>query len=140
MKKNQIGLRKTKQRELVLEIIKSAPGPVSVNEISELLEQHAQSIGIATIYRTVNLLLDNKLINCIRLQDAVQRYEPTDIPHHHHFYCNDCNKVFEGIQPTFKHVPPKEPRFSIIAVFIPSWAARIAATYPPGPPPITIRS
>jgi hypothetical protein len=30
--------------------------------------------------------------------------------------------------------------FSITAVFIPSWAARIAATYPPGPEPITMQS
>lgn len=95
MKKNQIGLRKTKQRELILEIISSAQGPVSVNEIALLLEQRDQSIGIATIYRTVNLLLENELIQCVRLQDAIQRYEQTNIPHHHHFHCNECDKVYD---------------------------------------------
>src|SRR5206468_2223098 len=38
-----------------------------------------------------------------------------------------------------KQVPPRYA-LSTIAVFIPSCAARIAATYPPGPAPITIRS
>jgi hypothetical protein len=62
--------------------------------------------------------------------------------------------AFEGMHPTFRQVPPREPRFSIHAVYHPkknctgleklkressnrtlrpSWAALIAATYPPGP-------
>src|SRR5690606_24521701 len=54
--------------------------------------------------------------------------------------------AFEGIQPTFKQVPPLTPlpsslrHFSTHAVFKPSWAARIAATYPAGPEPITTTS
>ena len=44
-----------------------------------------------------------------------------------------------GIHPQFKHTPPTSS-FSIIAVFNPSCAARIAATYPPGPAPIIMRS
>ncbi len=95
MKENHIGLRKTKQRDLILKVIASAPGPVSVNEISTLLEECEQSTGIATIYRTINLLMDNELIQCVRLHDAVQRYELTDIPHHHHFHCTQCDKVYD---------------------------------------------
>ena len=44
------------------------------------------------------------------------------------------------MHPTFKQVPPNAVYFSIRAVFLPSWASRIAATYPPGPDPITIAS
>ncbi len=44
------------------------------------------------------------------------------------------------MQPTCKHVPPNLSSFSMIAVFRPNWPARIAATYPPGPLPITTRS
>jgi hypothetical protein len=40
------------------------------------------------------------------------------------------NKALEGIQPTFKQVPPKLPLFSIHTVFRPSYPAFIAATYP----------
>src|SRR4030095_16160374 len=43
------------------------------------------------------------------------------------------------MQPTFRHVPPRNSR-STQATFIPSCAARMAATYPPGPAPMTIRS
>ena len=44
------------------------------------------------------------------------------------------------MQPTCKHVPPHLSSFSTIAVFRPNWPARIAATYPPGPLPITTKS
>ena len=47
-----------------------------------------------------------------------------------------CNRTFVGMHPTFRHVPPIGP-FSINVTFAPSCAARIAATYPPGPPPMT---
>ena len=48
--------------------------------------------------------------------------------------------AFEGIHPTFRQVPPRVPLFSIHTVFNPFYAALIAATYPPGPPPITATS
>ena len=44
------------------------------------------------------------------------------------------------MHPTFKQVPPNFGYFSIIAVFNPNCAQRIAATYPPGPEPITVTS
>ena len=55
--------------------------------------------------------------------------------------CSDAfNKALEGIQPTFKQVPPSVARLSIHATVMPSWAARMAPTYPPGPAPMTIKS
>lgn len=47
--------------------------------------------------------------------------------------------AFEGMQPTFRQTPPQYFS-STIAVFSPSCAARIAATYPPGPAPSTTTS
>jgi hypothetical protein len=44
------------------------------------------------------------------------------------------------MQPTLRQVPPWVARFSTTATFIPSWLARIAQTYPPGPVPMTIKS
>jgi len=39
-----------------------------------------------------------------------------------------CSSAFDGMQPTFRQVPPKVARFSITAVFSPSCAARMAQT------------
>jgi len=48
-------------------------------------------------------------------------------------------KAFEGIQPQLRQIPPSLSR-SMMATFKPSCAALIAATYPPGPEPMTVRS
>ena len=101
--KKPLGQRNTKQRQVILSIIQQAQGPVSVNEIATQLENTEHNIGIATIYRTVNLLQENDLLQCVRLQDAVQRYEPANIPHHHHFSCRLCDKVYD-IKGCFLHL------------------------------------
>src|SRR2546430_17616840 len=44
------------------------------------------------------------------------------------------------MQPRSVHVPPSRLSFSTIATFKPNCPARIAATYPPGPLPITVTS
>ena len=92
---NKIGQRKTQQREIIFEIIKNAPGPVSVNEILEAANKNGQSTGIATIYRTVKLLLNSELIRSVTLPDGQSRYENAKLEHHHHFHCNACGTVID---------------------------------------------
>src|SRR6476646_5448975 len=52
----------------------------------------------------------------------------------------ESSSALLGMQPMLRHVPPNAGRLSMHATRDPSWAARRAATYPPGPPPITIKS
>ena len=54
--------------------------------------------------------------------------------------CAVCTHALVGMQPTRRQVPPRSGSSSMQAVFAPSWAARIAAVYPPGPPPRTATS
>ncbi len=48
-------------------------------------------------------------------------------------------RAFDGMQPQLRQTPPSAP-FSTSAVFFPSCASRMAATYPPGPAPTTTAS
>ncbi len=91
----EIGQRKTHQREVIVDIIKSAPGPVTVNEILSKAEEQDIQIGIATIYRTVKLLLSSKLICSVTLPDGQARYEIAELKHHHHFHCTKCHMVID---------------------------------------------
>src|SRR3712207_5165917 len=52
----------------------------------------------------------------------------------------ESRSALEGMHPTRRQVPPSAPSFTTHATLIPSCAARIAATYPPGPAPNTTRS
>ena len=49
------------------------------------------------------------------------------------------SSAFDGMQPTLRQTPPQY-FFSITATDLPSCAARMAATYPPGPAPRTMTS
>jgi hypothetical protein len=49
------------------------------------------------------------------------------------------SSALDGMHPTLRQTPPQY-FFSTTATFLPSWAARIAATYPPGPAPRTTTS
>ncbi len=51
-----------------------------------------------------------------------------------------CTQAFVGMHPTRRQVPPSSSSFSMQATLAPSCAARIAAEYPPGPPPRTATS
>ena len=54
--------------------------------------------------------------------------------------CAVCTQALVGMQPTRRHVPPSAGSCSMHATVPPSWAARIAAVYPAGPPPRTVTS
>src|ERR1019366_6584584 len=51
-----------------------------------------------------------------------------------------CSSTFVGMQPTCRHVPPRNPSFSTTSVFNPHCDARMAVLYPPGPLPMMTRS
>ena len=90
-----IGQRKTQQREIIFEIISDAHGPVTVNEILEAAEAKGIQVGIATVYRTVKLLLNSEKIRAVTLPDGQSRYESAELKHHHHFHCNKCGTVID---------------------------------------------
>ena len=54
--------------------------------------------------------------------------------------CAVCTQALVGMQPIRRQVPPSSGSFSMQITFAPSCAARIAAVYPPGPPPRTATS
>ena len=93
--KERIGLRQTPQREIILKTIEDAPGPLTVNEILIHSNKSDQKIAIATVYRTVKLLLDNNMIQSVSLPDGQVRYEIPSSDHRHHFHCRVCDTVTE---------------------------------------------
>lgn len=52
-------------------------------------------MGIATVYRTINSLVETGWLNPVELPGDSPRYERSGSGHHHHFQCRGCTKVFE---------------------------------------------
>ncbi len=96
------GLKVTRQRLLVLELMAAHPGEhLTAEEIFALARVQDPSIGLATVYRTVQVLVDLKLLDRVSFDDGYARYELGLLPgeqsrrhHHHHAICLGCGRVF----------------------------------------------
>ena len=94
------GLKVTSQRLMVLNIL-SAHGDehLTVEEIYDLAKEESPEIGLATIDRTVQVLLELHVIEKVTFDDGFARYElngeETGSGHrHHHAICTQCGKVY----------------------------------------------
>lgn len=95
------GLKVTNQRVLVLETVASHPGEhLTAEEIFDLVRIQYPDIGLATIYRTVQVLVDLDILDKVSFDDGISRYELgiggncDKKHHHHHAICTKCGKVF----------------------------------------------
>lgn len=93
------GLKVTKQRILVLEALASCEDKhLTAEEIYEIVKADFPEIGLATVYRTIQLLVELDLVESIQLGDGYVRYEigkldGEEAHHHHHLICLSCGKI-----------------------------------------------
>ncbi len=94
------GLKVTRQRVLVLEAIASRPeAHLTAEEIYDLVKVSYPEIGLATVYRTIQLLNELHLIDRISFDDGFVRYEMGNVHgggkmhRHHHLICLKCGRV-----------------------------------------------
>ena len=93
-KRPGLGQRNTRQRDVILDVICSARGPLTAAGILPRAAKRIRGIGIATIYRTIKLLLEQERISAVILPTGETRYETHGLEHHHHFQCTRCGQVF----------------------------------------------
>lgn len=92
------GLKMTNQRRIILEAFEEQPNEhFTAEEIYELVKVKCPEIGLATVYRTIQLFSELRLIDRLNLDDGFVRYEigKKDVKghHHHHIICLNCGKV-----------------------------------------------
>ena len=88
-------LRRTKQQIAIEEVFKCHTRPLSPHEVLELAKQDVPNLGMATVYRTLNQMVEDGSLHVVELPGQSSRYEPSDKHHHHHFHCTSCNKVID---------------------------------------------
>jgi len=96
------GYRLTSQRVLVLKAIYHAENHISAEEIYEQLHERFPYIHKSTIYRTLELLSNLKLVTESNLGDGCVRYHAAIKGHHHHLICNLCGKAINLEELTLK--------------------------------------
>lgn len=86
--------RNTRQRDTILSVLERAEGPLSAPELLSRAQRALPNLGIATVYRTLKLLSEDGRVRSVNL-DGESLFERADLPHHHHFACRVCGKVFD---------------------------------------------
>jgi len=91
----------TPQRKEILQIfVDSEEGShLSAEEVYELLRQKDFDFGLATVYRTLELLNELGILNKVEFGDGRTRYELSaanpQLHQHHHLICLNCKKIIE---------------------------------------------
>lgn len=89
------GLRKGGARRAVIELLATQDCCLSAQQIFDRLRDSGRTVGIASIYRVLELLTSEGLVQKLDLGSGVARYEPVRSAshHHHHLVCKSCGKV-----------------------------------------------
>jgi Fur family ferric uptake transcriptional regulator len=86
------GLRPTRQRVAVREALESFDDFRSAQEIHEALKG---SVGLATVYRTLQKLAEAGEVDMLRSEDGEAIYRRCSDSHHHHLVCRNCGRTVE---------------------------------------------
>jgi Fur family ferric uptake transcriptional regulator len=107
------GGRATRQRAAVRAVLDTTEEFRSAQELHGLLRQRGESVGLTTVYRSLQLLADAGEIDAVRTGDGEYQYRRCAATgHHHHLVCRRCGTATEIEAPSVER-----------------WASRVAAEH-----------
>ncbi len=89
-----MGLKHTKQRDVILTTFLGSRDHVSAEDLYQRVRKKSPNIGYTTVYRTLKLFVDAGLAQERRFDDGFTRYE-SEHTHHDHLVCLGCGKIVE---------------------------------------------
>lgn len=90
------GLRRGGAREQVVDLLAAQPCALSAVEIEDALRAQGRSVGRASIYRVLDLLVEHGLVERVAVGPGLARFEralPGGEQHHHHLVCEQCGRL-----------------------------------------------
>src|SRR5213594_2037524 len=101
----QNGMKKTRQKDLILETFLTTEGHLSVEDTYSLVKKKDKKVGIVTVFRTLKTLTSCGIAREIMLGDGLTRFEHSyHHPHHHHIVCTECHKAIEFVSPELESI------------------------------------
>lgn len=107
------GTRSTRQRAAVVAALGQSAEFRSAQQLHRMLTDRGESVGLATVYRTLQAMADRGEVDALRGPDGEVRYRQCDdAGHHHHLVCRRCGRTVE-----------------LDALELEGWAAAMATRY-----------
>jgi len=98
------GIKASFQRVSIFDYLQATSEHPSVSTIFAELHPRIPSLSRATVYNTINLFLEKKIVSPVQVEGSEARYDLTE-PHHAHFHCQVCQKIYDI---PFDGIPPLE--------------------------------
>ena len=89
------GLKRSEQREAILEAFLRSERHLSVDDLLQLAQKRRPDVGRTTVYRTLKLLQAAGLATELVLQGETRFEREYKRQHHDHFICKTCGAIFE---------------------------------------------
>ncbi|ARQ99213.1 iron-regulated membrane protein [Campylobacter devanensis] len=91
------GLKYTKQREVLLQTLYNNSEHFTPEQLYLYIkERHpGLNVGIATVYRSLNLLEESGMVTSISFGVQGKKFELANKPHHDHMICRQCGVIVE---------------------------------------------
>ncbi len=88
------GLKSTKSRCAILDILKQKKKPVSADEVYMELKSRDMSLNISTVYRTLEALTEKNLVKKLSITgESKALFELNTVGHRHYLVCLGCRKT-----------------------------------------------
>ena len=99
------GLRRTEQRQHVLDVFLGTEKHLTVQELYDLVRRRHRGIGYATVARTVKLMCESGVCRQVDFGDGSQRFEHKHgHEHHDHLICVKCGRFEEIYSPELERI------------------------------------
>jgi Fur family ferric uptake transcriptional regulator len=112
-------VRQTRQAAAIEDMLREADGFRTAQELHDALRHRGDQVGLTTVYRHLNLLVEHHLADVVNRGDGESQYRlcgaagssgASDEGHHHHIVCRECGRSVEVAGPEVE-----------------AWAERVAA-------------
>ena len=89
-------VRNTKQRKHIISVLKDFDRPMSINDIYNAIIYELPGIAKSTIYRNIDQLLEQNLIEKHHIMDneVYYHYKESDREHTHYIICDECKSTY----------------------------------------------
>lgn len=91
-KLSEKGLRVTPQRLAILEAVMVLNNHPTAEQIIEAIRSNHPNIATGTVYKVLESLVENKLLNRVKTDQGIMRYDAI-LENHHHLYCTTCDII-----------------------------------------------
>jgi Fur family transcriptional regulator, ferric uptake regulator len=92
--------RPTRQQAAVTARLEMTEDFTSAQDLHARMRESGESVGLATVYRTLTALAASGEVDVLRTDDGEAVYRMCSTGHHHHLVCRDCGRTVEIEGPT----------------------------------------